>query len=152
MTEKIFCLPVVWPCRFLWNFNGLIWLLGCCYQFSDLSNSTGSVRRRFIKVPITMVKAMPVFRYFDYGRSAEFVQGKKGDPSSSCNVVYPGDKYPVNFIATQVRSVEPPGSTIKTGSILVAHAQEVLKRLPPEIIPTYGLWHGYDVIWQPGPS
>ena len=42
---------------------------------------------------IAMVKTMPVFRYFDYGHSTEFVQGKKGDPSSSCIiVVYPRDK------------------------------------------------------------
>ena len=40
-----------------------------------------------------MVKAMPVFRYFDYGHSAEFVQGKKGDPYSSyIIVVYAKDK------------------------------------------------------------
>ena len=40
-----------------------------------------------------MVKVMPVFRYFDYGRSAEFVQGKKGDPYTPCViVVYPRDK------------------------------------------------------------
>ena len=44
-------------------------------------------------IPTAMVKAMPVFRYFDYGDGAEFVQGWKGDPSSSCViVVYPRDK------------------------------------------------------------
>ena len=41
-------------------------------------------------MPTAMVKAMPVFRYFDYGHSAELVQGKKGDPYSSCIIgVYP---------------------------------------------------------------
>ena len=45
-------------------------------------------------IPTAMVKAMPVFRCFDYGHSAGFVQGKTGDPSSSCEiVVYPRDKY-----------------------------------------------------------
>ena len=44
-------------------------------------------------IPTAMVKAMSVFRYFDYGHSADFVQGKRGDPSSSCViVVYPRDK------------------------------------------------------------
>ena len=84
-----------------------------------------------------MAKAMPIFRYFAYGHSAEFVQGKKRDPSSSCRiVVYPRDKYPVNFVATKVRSAEPPGGTSKTGSILVAHDKDVLELRPPEIMYT----------------
>ena len=46
-----------------------------------------------------MVKAMPVFRYFDYGRSAECAPSKKGDPSTPCIiVVYPRAKYPADFI------------------------------------------------------
>ena len=44
-------------------------------------------------IPTAMVKAMTVFRYFDDGHSAEFVQGKKGDPYTPCiSVVYPRDK------------------------------------------------------------
>ena len=45
-----------------------------------------------VLIPTAMVKAMPVFRYFDYGHSAECAQGKKGDPSTPCIiVVYPRD-------------------------------------------------------------
>ena len=78
-----------------------------------------------------MVKAMLVIWYFDYGHSTEYVQGKKGDPSSSCIiVVYPKDKQPVNFIAAIVPSAEPPGGTNKAGSILVARDQDVLERRP----------------------
>ena len=44
-------------------------------------------------VPTAVVKAMPVFRNFDYGHSVECAMGKKGDPSTSCIiVVYPRDK------------------------------------------------------------
>ena len=47
-----------------------------------------------LSIPTAMVKAMPVFRYFDYGHSADFAQGTRGwGPSSSCViVVYPRDK------------------------------------------------------------
>ena len=84
-----------------------------------------------------MVKAMPVFRYFDYGHSAECAQGKKGDPSTLCIiVVYPRDKKPASFITTHVGSAEPPGGTSKAGSILDAHDQDVPERRPPEFIPT----------------
>ena len=31
-----------------------------------------------LSIPTAMVKAMPVFRYFDYGHNTKFVQGKKG--------------------------------------------------------------------------
>ena len=84
-----------------------------------------------------MVKAMPVFRYFDYGHSAEFVRGKKGDAPTSCKImVYPRDKKPVNFITTHVESAEPHGGTSTAGSNLVARDQDVTDRRPPEIIPT----------------
>ena len=44
--KDIFCLLVVRLYRFLWNFEGLIWLSGCCYQIPDLSHIIGSVRVR----------------------------------------------------------------------------------------------------------
>ena len=84
-----------------------------------------------------MVKAMLVFRYFDYGHSAECAPGEKGDPSTPCIiVVYPIDKWPANFITTQVGSAEPPGGTSKAGSNLVAHDQDVPEQRMPEIIST----------------
>ena len=61
-----------------------------------------------------MVKAMAVFRYFDYGHSAECAQGQKWDTPTPCIiVVHPRDKWPANFITTQVGSAEPPEVTAK---------------------------------------
>ena len=92
MTKKIFCLLVVKVCRFLWNFEGLIWLLGVVIISQTLAIALGASADGVL-IPTVMVKAIPVFRYFDYGHSAEFVQGKKKDRSSSCIiVVYPRDK------------------------------------------------------------
>ena len=75
-----------------------------------------------------------------------------GIPSPSCKIVVnPRDTQPVKLIATKVWSAESPGGTSKAGSILVDHDQDVCERRPREITPTLGLWHAYDVIWQPRP-
>ena len=84
-----------------------------------------------------MVKAMPVFRYFDYGRSVECAPSKKGDPSTPCIIAYiPETNSLLTSSQTQVGSAEPPRGTSKAGSNLVAHDQDVPERRPPEIIPT----------------
>ena len=73
----------------LWRFN---MFFGVVINSQTSAIALGASADGFL-TPIAMVKAMPVFRYFDYGHSAEFVQGKKRDPSSSCIiVVYPRDK------------------------------------------------------------
>ena len=84
-----------------------------------------------------MVKAMPLFQYFDYGHSAEFVQGKKGGSIHALyNCGISQRRIAVKFIANQAGSAEPPGGTNKAGSNLVAHDQDFLEQRPPEIILT----------------
>ena len=47
---------------------------------------------------------MPVFRHFDYGRSAECAPSKNGDPSTPCIIVgYPRDNWPAIFITNPSR-------------------------------------------------
>ena len=84
-----------------------------------------------------MLKAMPVFRYFDYGHNAECDQGEKGIHPRPVWLWYiPETNNLLTSPQQQVGSTEPPGGTSKAGSNLVAHDLDVLERRLPEIIPT----------------
>ena len=69
MTEKI-----IWPaCSITVSIPVKLWRFKMAFEvLLSLGASADG-----LSIPTAMVKAMPVFRYFDYGHSAEFVQGKK---------------------------------------------------------------------------